>query len=164
MKEHHLLLIWVFEPVPKHTQTIRSTFPEGLFIREGADGCCLMRRLTGVCTGVVLGPCCGVVVRILDLRFAQGCYCWRSFYPMREELQGQADTWLLLECAVSCNYRLDQHLSCPSKWWFGQPWYYLPASLSYYWRNWEYLEFCLFYESKLFCTGSQLIEMTNMQT
>lgn len=26
-------------------------------MREGADGCCLMRHLTGVCTGVVLGPC-----------------------------------------------------------------------------------------------------------
>lgn len=81
-----------------HTQTMRGTFPEGLFIREGADGCCLMRHLTALRTGVVLGPCCGVVVRILHLRFAQGCYRWRrSYYPMRDVLQGQSDTRLLLE-------------------------------------------------------------------
>lgn len=35
MTEHHLLLIGVYLPVSKHTQTMRSTFPLGLFIHEG---------------------------------------------------------------------------------------------------------------------------------
>lgn len=95
-------------------------FPEGLFMCEGADGCCLMHHLTGVCTGVVLGPCCGVLVHILDLRFARGCYWWRWFYPMKEELRCRraccCSTWLLVECAVSYNYHSDSHLSCPMEW------------------------------------------------
>ncbi|KAL1262495.1 hypothetical protein QQF64_007760 [Cirrhinus molitorella] len=104
---------------------MRNTFPEGLFMREGVDGCCLMRHLTGVCTGVVLGPYCGLLVHILDLCFAWSCYWWRWFYPMRKELQGSqtccCSTWLLMECAVST---ITTWIHTSAFWWndaFGRP-------------------------------------------
>lgn len=83
-----------------------------------------------------------------ELRVQQTCCC---------------STWLLVECAVSYNYHLDPHLSCPLEWRVWQAWYYFTIEMENIWvftaENGSH-----FMSQTSVALVSSPLEMTNMQT
>lgn len=161
---HHLLLIWVL--FQTHTDHEKH-FPWRAVDARGG-GWLLFDASFDWCMYWSGAWSPAVEWSSIYLIFASpwGCYWWRLFYPIGEELQGRADTllWHMGGGGVCCFLQLT-HLHCLLDQRFEQPWHRLSGTAR---RNGEYLQltfengFCFVSQSS-FALISNPLEMTNAQ-